>query len=376
MKILLLGDYSNVHCTLAEGLKALGHSCVVASDGDHWKDYPRDIDLQRSFGVGGNVSYLYRLLRALPKFRGYDVVQLINPVFLELKAERIYPFYRYLRRYNRKVVMGAFGMDYYWVKVNSELCPLRYSDFNMDGHVRHDEQAELFRREYLGTPKGKLCQMIAADCDGIVASPYENWATYDAVPSLRGKMRFIPFPVKMPEAASATASAADGACGQAPAAGRLRLFVGISRARSAYKGTDIMLAAARAVQDKYPERLEIRVVEGVPFDQYQRMMDSSDAILDQLYSYTPAMNALLAMSKGIVNIGGGEPESYEILGERELRPIVNVEPNFESCFREIERLVLHPELVARLKRESVEYVVRHHDYIRVAREYVDFYEAL
>ena len=114
----------------------------------------------------------------------------------------------------------------------------------------------------------------------------------------------------------------------------------------------------------------------MPFDQYQRMMDSSDAILDQLYSYTPAMNALLAMSKGIVNIGGGEPESYEILGERELRPIVNVEPNFESCFREIERLVLHPELVARLKRESVEYVVRHHDYIRVAREYVDFYEAL
>ena len=47
MKILLLGDYSNVHNTLAEGLKALGHDCVVASNGDHWKNYPRDIDLKR-----------------------------------------------------------------------------------------------------------------------------------------------------------------------------------------------------------------------------------------------------------------------------------------------------------------------------------------
>ena len=45
MRILLLGEYSNVHNTLAQGLRALGHEVTVASDGDHWKDYPRDIDL-------------------------------------------------------------------------------------------------------------------------------------------------------------------------------------------------------------------------------------------------------------------------------------------------------------------------------------------
>ena len=48
--------------------------------------------------------------------RGYDVVQLINPVFLELCPERLFPIYRFLRRHNRKVFLGAFGMDYYWVK--------------------------------------------------------------------------------------------------------------------------------------------------------------------------------------------------------------------------------------------------------------------
>ena len=47
MKVLLLGEYSNVHWTLAQGLRALGHSVTVASDGDSRKNYPRDIDLHR-----------------------------------------------------------------------------------------------------------------------------------------------------------------------------------------------------------------------------------------------------------------------------------------------------------------------------------------
>ena len=41
MKILLLGEYSNVHNTLADGLRALGHEVTVASNGDFWKNYPR-----------------------------------------------------------------------------------------------------------------------------------------------------------------------------------------------------------------------------------------------------------------------------------------------------------------------------------------------
>ena len=108
MKILLVGEYSNVHWTLAEGLRALGHEVTVVSDGDRWKDYPRDISIVRhgrSFISG--VKYLMRLAQVWPRLRGYDVVQLINPVFLDLKAERIMPFYRRLRRNNDMVFMGA-----------------------------------------------------------------------------------------------------------------------------------------------------------------------------------------------------------------------------------------------------------------------------
>lgn len=43
MKILLLGEASNLHWTLAEGLRSLGHQVTVASNGSHWMDNSRDI---------------------------------------------------------------------------------------------------------------------------------------------------------------------------------------------------------------------------------------------------------------------------------------------------------------------------------------------
>ena len=365
MRILLLGDYSSVHSTLAEGLRALGHECTLASDGDNWKDYPRDIDLRRESGLKGNVSFVWRLMKALPTFRGYDVVQLINPIFFELKAERLAHIYRYLRRNNGKMVLGAFGMDYYWAYVNTYARPLRYSDFNLGDTVRIDREAEIYRNDWIGTPKETLNRMVADDCDGIVAGLYEYWVTYQ---QFKDKMRFIPFPVRMPS---------EHLISDTQTSDKLKLFVGISKNRNAYKGTDIMLKAAQAVQEKHPGRLDITVVDGVPYAQYQRLMDFSDAILDQLYSYTPAMNSLLAMSKGIINIGGGEPENYEILGENDLRPIVNVLPSEDSCFHEIERLALQSsDVIARLKRQSIEYVRKHHDYIKVAQQYLDFYDTL
>ena len=109
MRILLLGEYSNVHWTLAEGLRSLGHEVCVASNGDNWKNYRRDIDLSRkSTSRYHTISYLLNVLRAFRQFKGYDIVQLINPIFLDFRAKRIRKFYDYLRRHNGKIFLGAF----------------------------------------------------------------------------------------------------------------------------------------------------------------------------------------------------------------------------------------------------------------------------
>lgn len=362
MKILLLGEYSNVHHTLAEGLRRLGHNVTVVSDGDGWKNYPRDVDLRRrSLGFLDTMRYLCRLWRLMPRLRGYDVVQLINPVFLSLKAERIMPYYRQLRRHNRALFMGAFGMDYYWVKAGTDCHTFRYSDFNIGSEPRMNNDNRVWIHDWLHGAKGRLNRDIAADCDGIVSGLYEYDASYR--PYFPDKLCFIPFPIN-PDAVCPIQERNDG---------KVRFFIGIQRARSAYKGTDIMLRALERVARERPATCEMVKVESVPFEQYERLMDSSDVLLDQLYSYTPAMNALLGMAKGLVVVGGGEPENYEILGETELRPIVNVEPNEESVYQALLNLADHPEHVRELKRQSVAYIRRHHDYVKVARQYVDFW---
>lgn len=85
------------------------------------------------------------------------------------------------------------------------------------------------------------------------------------------------------------------------------------------------------------------------------------------------MNGLLAMAKGLVLVGGGEPENYTILGEKELQPIVNVVPDYDDVRDKLEQLALHPEQIARLSDESRLYIERHHDYRKVARQYIDFW---
>ena len=50
MKILLLGEYSNLHATLAEGLRELGHKVTVVSDGNAWRNYKYNSSIPISSG--------------------------------------------------------------------------------------------------------------------------------------------------------------------------------------------------------------------------------------------------------------------------------------------------------------------------------------
>ena len=364
MRILLLGEYSNVHATLAKGLRVLGHEVTVASNGDFWKDYERDIDLSRRPGKMGGISLYAKVLSLLPQWRGYDVVQLINPMFLELRAERLFAIYNFLCRHNGKVVLGAFGMDSYWVSTCVEKKPLRYSDFNIGDTLRTNADALRERADWQGTAKEKLNREIATTCDGIVAGLYEYWLCYQ--PIFPQKTVFIPYPMEIPE----------GKPQHKPEHDKIHLFIGINKTRSEYKGTDIMLAAAQDAVAQYPDSLQLEIAESLPFNEYKERLDSADVMLDQLYSYTPSMNTLLAMSKGIVCIGGGEPENYEILDEHELFPIRNVTPSYESVFEVLQGIAHHPERIAMLKEQSIAYVRKHHEYVGVARRYEKFYSML
>lgn len=364
MRILLLGEYSNVHATLAEGLRSLGHEVTVASNGDFWKNYPRDIDFARRPGKAGGMVLALKIFANLHRMKGYDIVQFINPIFLELKAEHIFKIYSYLKKHNRRTVLCGLGMDWYWVNTCVNDKPLRYSDFNIGNTIRNNTDAVREMKDWLGTSKERLNRLIAGDADAIITGLYEYQACYER--HFPEKTFFIPMPIKTEPVVPFVNTD-----------GRLHIFIGINKTRSEYKGTDIMLKAAEAITKEYPQKAVLKRVESVPFAEYKNQMNRSDAILDQLYSYTPAMNALLAMSKGIICIGGGEKENYTILNENKLRPIINVHPDEDSVYDALKELILSDkERILELKRQSIEYVAKHHDYIKVARQYEKIYKSI
>lgn len=362
MRILYFGEYSGLHTLLAKGMKELGHQVTLVGDGNMFHDFPRDIDIRRSDGPMAGLRHAVRMLSLLPCFTDYDVVQLINPDCFGFKAEREYFFYNFLRRHNKKIVVGAYGCDWYWVDDGLHYKTFRYGDFYVGNEMRTDAAAQVFIDEYENTPKGDYTRWVMDDADRIPACLYEYQACYSHY--FPDKTDFIPLPVLTNH--DEPVHTFDNH--------RIRFFIGIDKARSRYKGTDIMLKALEHVVEKNPDACEMVKVESLPYAEYEKSMNSCDIMLDQLYSYTPSMNSLLAMSKGIIVVGGGEPENYEIIGEDTLRPIINVEPSYESVCQQLEWLIGHKQLINQLKADSITYVKKHHDYRKVALQYVKMYK--
>ena len=106
-------------------------------------------------------------------------------------------------------------------------------------------------------------------------------------------------------------------------------------------------------------------------------MRASHVILDQLYSYTPATNALIAMAQGLVAVSGAEPEYYALIGETANRPIVNVNPAIAGDIdHQLEHIILNKSRLPQWSRQSRDFVVKRNAAPVVAQRHLDFWNQL
>ena len=372
MKILFVGDASNLHNTLAAELRRQGHHCVVASDGSQWMDTGRDITLRREPGKWGTAKYVTRLLSQLPRMRGYDVVELAGPMFLHLRPERLWRVLRYLKRHNCHVVMTALATDpVYWAACHDGET-YRYSDYLIGEEpspFARSEEYQTRRHDDWTLPEVTDYNRHVLDTvDGVVACLWEYYAAYrHHAPQVPLSYAGIPIDTQ--------AVTPRRELHKAPQ--RVTFFIGIQSDRTVLKGTDLMLEAARRVCDRYPELCSLDVVENVPYADYVARMSQAHVILDQLYSYTPATNALLGMAQGLVAVSGAEPEYYALIGENDNRPVVNVSPLKEGDIDlQLEWLVTHRERFPDMANASRTFVVKHNSAATVAKAYLDFWNTL
>ncbi|WP_264529402.1 glycosyltransferase [Flavobacterium sp. N502540] len=360
MKILLLGEYSALHSTLAQGLRVLGHDVTVTSDGCKWMENDRDINLFRSgYDFYNSIKYLGKVHRVFRKFKGYDVVQIKNPSFLDLNIKRNLNFYRYLLKNNEKVFLGAFGTDYFWEKLCIENKTLRYTDLFVG-----EKPLDIYKCEWLGAQFQEANIEVAETCNGIISCLYEYYKAYE--PYYKNKLDYIPLPINTDLLSYKEKRIQKD---------KIKFFIGIQKLKTKLKGTDLLLEEVMKIKKAYPQEVLVNKVTSLPWNEYVKTMSESDVILDQVYSYTPAMNGLIGMAQGLVLIGGGEPEIYELLKESDNHPIVNVFPSKEDIHIKLEELIQNRKSIPEISYNSRKFVEQHHNYIKVAQQYIDFWNS-
>lgn len=363
MKILLLGECSNLHWTLAQGLRRLGHDVTVASDGSRWMDNKRDIDLsRRGYNITDSFRYAWTIYTNLDKLKGYDIVQIKNPLFIDMRAESNLWLYKYLKRKNGKVFLGAFGTDHFWIKACLDKKIFRYSDYFIGTTATNIQMAGMLAEEWKRKEKIYLNQYIAETCDGIISCLYEYYESYR--PFYSEKLSYIPIPIDTASLTFKQKGTKDE---------KVHFFIGIQSDRDQLKGTDVLLKSAKLIEKKYSDKVKINKAENIPNTEYLKLMAQSDVLLDQIYSYTPGMNALTAMAQGLIAVSGAEPEMYSLLGEEELKPIVNILPDETDIFQKLENIVRKREELFILSNMSRKFVEKYHNTDIVAQRYIDFW---
>ena len=369
MKILLLGDASNYHYALSQGLKALGHDVTLASNGGRWMHTRRDIDLSRKDNPASGAILYARLSTVLAgRLKGYDIVQFASPGFADLRPIWLEKLLKRLRRDNGALYLTALGSDVATVRNLTGRHPaVGYSEWQLNGKPTAWAQSEASQFEAWSRPHlADYNEAFYGSIDGCVSALYEYHriveAEYPSLPLAYGGIpivrRSLPAPQPHPTDKS-----------------KIKILYAVHRNRAAEKGADKLWELLVRLRAELPDKIELLTPPNMPYDRFIYVLSSADIVCDQLYSYTPATTALLGMAMGVVPISGGEEEFYKFIDEGELRPIFNPAPcDLEGTYTRLLALADDAESIRAMSRQAPEFVMRHNVSELVARRFTEFWQ--
>lgn len=364
MKILLIGDASNYHHTLAIALRKMGHDVTLASDGGKWMHTGRDIDLSRGEGkLAGGLLWLRMNLLMSTRLRGYDVVQISSPGFVYLRPPLLRRLFDRLRCDNGIITLAALGTDSLYVdSVTGSDSPLRYSEWKVGGEPTPYYKSNVEERgKWLDPALSGYCRHVYDNVDGVLSALYEYHEVCRRYVS-DDRLAYAGIPVTIP--ADTLSQPAD----------KVNILVACHKGREVEKGIDRLLPIVKRVADRHAD-VHLDFVQNVPLQEFKRLLMRAHIVVDQLYSYTPATTALMAMAMGKTVVSGGEPEYYDFIGEPASHPIINADPcNLDKLEEDLDSLLTSPEKLAAMGESSRRFVMKHNAAEVVARRCLDFWE--
>ena len=350
MKILLLGDFSAFHKNLKEGLCELGHEVTLVSHGDSWKKISNDISLQSPHkGIRGKLDRKYiRPIKLLPKLSGFDIIQFINPLQFSQSFNYNGKLISLLIKRNKKSFLVAAGDDSFYFKFAPNM---KYSPLPTSIEIDENNRRPVWEKKKTIRWNHTMANLV----NGIIPIMYEYAQGYKEFSNLQAT---IPIPMNIKDITYKENVVKD----------KIVIFHGLNR--PGFKGTAQISQAMDIIQKRYPDKVETIIKGNMPLDDYLDLLDRTNIIIDQIYSYSYGVNAVYSLAMGKVTLSGCEPECLKEFNV-ENSPIINITPEVSQIVSVLEELIIHPEKVLEIGKLSRKYAEELHDYKKIAQKYID-----
>lgn len=375
MRILLVGEYSRLHNSLKEGLKALQHDVTIIGTGDNFKQFPVDYSIFPKYFLKSKLlvflnKALFRVFKLdlqlaekgirfwffLPKLNDYDVVQLINSNAIET-----YPFFskfllKRLFNQNKKNFLLVCGedtpiIDYLLTdKLKYSILTPYLKDNNLKSDFRFSlKYTQQNYRDLYEFVSESVSSTIVSDLDYKIPMPEKT---------------LIPNPINTDKITFETLDTTK----------RIVIFIGINKSSSIKKGTVFFERALAIIKEKYGDKVEIISAENIPYSKYINLYIRAHILLDQVYGYDQGYNALEAMAKGKVVYTGAETEfmSHYNLDER---VAINALADVDYLVNELSFLIENPEEIVAIGKRARAFIEREHQYVKIAQKYLDVWNS-
>lgn len=376
MKILLVGEFSRLHNSLKEGLLTLGHEVILVNNGDGFKNFPADISIRSNFFKSklGNIprqiwfKFFKKDLSLLEhgirfwwiskKLKNYDIVQFINESPIQTVSKLELFLIKRIFKQNQKVFLLCCGIDY--VTVNHMLQKKdRYSIMNpyFEGIPEAKKQYDYFF-DFVDKPHQKIHKFLYKNIRGVIASDL------DYVAPLLGNEKYLGIvanPINTDKIKVIENKISD----------KINIFLGINTGNSFKKGIPFFEGAIAIIQEKYPNKVEVKITKDIPYSEYQKHFEKAHILLDQVYGFDQGFNALEAMAKGKVVFTGAETEFTNQYDLKEDEVAINALADVDYLVEKLSFLIENPSEIERIGKNAIQFIQKEHHYITQAQKYLE-----
>ncbi len=374
MKILLIGEYSNLHNSLKKGLLNLGHEVILLGSGDGFKKYDVDILIKSTIFENKFLKIVAKIIDKIFRFSlneleiyfkskkiiknlaDFDIVQLINEKPFNTSANLEISLLNYIFKNNRKVFLLACGVDNKSVSYANDK-KFRYSI--LTPYFENNSLKKEYRHilKYLNSDHIKLSIFIKQNIKGIISSdldyhiPYSNSKKY---------IGMIPNPIDIDNLNDDDNSVKK----------KIVILHTINSKNKLKKGNKFFEKSLSIIEAKYSNQIKIIRKIDQAYPDHLKNVKNCDILLDQVYAYDQGYNALEAMAMGKVVFTGAEKEWREHYNIVEDYVVINAMPDISYLVKKLSWLIENPEKIKMISKNAREFILKYHNYKIITKKYL------